>query len=356
MNICILGQYPPQIGGIATYTKQVQDYLESNGHNVYILTYSSNIPRDKNIYEVNVINIPILRGISFIFRAKKILKNIIQEHDIDIVHSNYIIPPGLVSSLVKETNVKNVTTVHGSDINILPNNKLLRPLIKYVLKNMDEIYFVSEELYQKALNLNIPNLEEKSMITPNKVNINKFKPIADDKRTLKDKYTEPIVIFIGNLVEQKGLKYLLEAKKISKTNYTLLIYGDGPKKEELKKYILENKLNNTYLMDKTNTPEKIIPESDIMILPSISEGASIVALESMSCEKPLIATDTGNISQVITNNENGIIVPTKNPEELRNAIDELVSKPELRKKIGKSARELIIKKYSKIEIPYLNEQ
>ena len=356
MNICILGQYPPQIGGIATYTKQVQDYLESKGHNVYILTYSSNIPRDKNVYEVNVINIPILRGISFIFRAKKILKNIIKEHDIDIIHSNYIIPPGLVSSLVKENNVKTVTTVHGSDINILPNNKLLRPIIKYVLKNMDEVYFVSEKLYEKALDLNVPNLEEKSVITPNKVNINKFKPIAEDERTLKDKYTEPIVIFIGNLVEQKGLKYLLEAKKISKSKFTLLIYGDGPKKEELEKYILDNKLTDTYLMGKTSTPEKIIPESDIMVLPSISEGASIVALESMSCEKALISTDTGNISQVITNNENGIIVPTKNPEELKNAIDKLVSKPELRKKIGKSARQLIIEKYSKIEIPYLNKQ
>ena len=63
-----------------------------------------------------------------------------------------------------------------------------------------------------------------------------------------------------------------------------------------------------------------------------------------------------HLGQVITNNENGIIVPTKNPEELKNAIDKLVSKPELRKKIGKSARQLIIEKYSKIEIPYLNKQ
>ena len=60
--------------------------------------------------------------------------------------------------------------------------------------------------------------------------------ISDDKKKLYTKYKKPLVMFIGNLVVQKGLKYLLKAKEISKTEYVLLIYGDGPKKEELKEY------------------------------------------------------------------------------------------------------------------------
>ena len=155
------------------------------------------------------------------------------------------------------------------------------------------------------------------------------------------------------MVEQKGLKYLLEAKKISESDYTLLIYGDGPERESLNSYVMENNLKNTYLMGKTDIPEKIIPEADIMVLPSISEGASIVALESMSCAKSLVATDTGNISSVITNNQNGIIIPPRNPELLKEALDDLVINEEKREKLGKNARELIINKYSKMKIPYL---
>ncbi|OED30881.1 glycosyltransferase family 4 protein [Methanosphaera sp. WGK6] len=353
MNICIIGQYPPQVGGIATYTKQLSDKLEEEGHNVYILTYPQNIKRKKNIFEAKTINIPIIRGISFILSSYSLLNQIIEKYDIDIVHANYIIPPGLIASLMHKKDVKIVVTTHGSDINILPSNKIIKPLIKYTLKHSDNIYFVSEKLEEKALALNIPQLKEKSKLTPNTVNIHKFKPIKENEKKLNKQYHNPLVIFIGNLVKQKGLIYLLEAKKIAKTKYDLLIYGEGPEKKLLEKYIQENKLENTYLMGKTTTPEKIIPESDVMVLPSISEGASIVALESMSCGKPLVITNSGNISSIITNNETGIIVPIKNPSKLSEEIDKLIKNKEKRENIGKNARKLIIEKYSQMKIPYL---
>ena len=351
MNICIIGQYPPQLGGVATYTKQLEDKLVEDGHEVYVLTYNQNVSSPSNVFRAPSINVPLLRGLSFIISSYFLLRKIVNEYDIDIIHANYIVPPGLVCVLNK-SNARKVITVHGSDINILPNNRILRPLIKYVLNKSDELYFVSEKLKQKAQMLCGEDINEKSEITPNTVNINKFKPL-DGKRKLLNNYSQPIVVFIGNLVEQKGLIYLLEAKKLSETQYTLLIYGDGPQKEMLTNYIKENKLNDTYLMGKTQIPEQIIPEADIMVLPSISEGASIIALESMSCAKALISTDTGNITSVITNNENGIIIPPKNPESLKNAIDDLVNDKQKREMIGRNARELIVNKYSQMNVPYL---
>ncbi len=353
MNICILGQYPPNVGGIATYTKQLKDNLEKNGHNVYVLTYKHDCPREDNVFEAKSINIPLIRGVSFIISSYFMLNKIIDEYDIDVIHSNYLIPPGFVASLIHKKDVKIITTVHGSDINILPKNKLIRPIIKYTLKHSDEVYFVSEKLKEKALALKIENLEEKSKITPNTVDTNKFKPIDETQRTLKNKYNNPIVIFIGNLVKQKGLTYLLEAKKIAKTEYTLLIYGEGPERKVLEGYITKNGLENTYLMGKTTHPEKIIPQSDVMVLPSVSEGASIVALESMSCQKALVTTDSGNIKTVIKNNENGIIVPIRDSESLSKAIDELIINKDKREEIAKNARKEIIKKYSKMQIPYI---
>lgn len=351
MNICIVGQYPPQVGGVATYAKQLEDTLVEKGHNVYILTYKQDVKTEPNVFMAKGINIPLLRGISFIVSSYFLLNRIVEEYDIDIIHANYLLPPGLVSILNKSP-AKKVITVHGSDINILPNNKIIKPILKYVLKKSDALYFVGENLKQKAIELNVTDVEKKAVITPNTVNTNKFKPLNEEKKLLTN-YSQPIIVFIGNLVEQKGLKYLLEAKKLSKTEYSLLIYGDGPEKDFIEKYIESNDLKNTYLMGKTTIPEKIIPESDIMVLPSVSEGASIVALESMSCAKPLIATDTGNISTIITNNENGVIVPPKNPQLLQEAIDKLVLNEEKREEIGKNARELIKSKYSEMKIPYL---
>ncbi|WP_323737178.1 glycosyltransferase family 4 protein [Methanosphaera sp. ISO3-F5] len=350
MNICIVGQYPPQVGGVSTYAKQLEEKLSEEGHNVYILTYKQDAQVSDNVYVAKSLNIPIIRGFSFIISSYFMLNKIVKKHDIDIIHANYILPPGLVSVLNK-SNAKKIITIHGSDINILPNNKILRPILKFILNKADALYFVSEKLEEKAINLCGENITKKSFITPNTVNTNKFKP-KHEKTSNKNNI--PTVTFIGNLVEQKGLQYLLEAKKISNTKYNLQIYGDGPQKELLQKYIETNNLKNTKLMGKTREPEKIIPKTDIMVLPSLSEGASIVALESMSCAKALIATDTGNISNIITDNVDGIIVPTKNPKALSEAIDKLVTNEQEREKIGQNARKLIVNKYSKMNIPYSN--
>ena len=127
MNICIVGQYPPQLGGVATYTKQLEEKLMEEGHDVYILTYKQSGTFPSNVYMAKSINIPLLRGLSFIISSYFILKKLIKEKDIDIVHANYIIPPGLVSVL-GNLPAKKVITVHGSDINILPNNKKTKVL------------------------------------------------------------------------------------------------------------------------------------------------------------------------------------------------------------------------------------
>lgn len=356
MNICIVGQYPPQLGGISTYTSTVKGQLERLGHNVYVLTYPSNTAREDNVFEASTVNVPVLRGLSFIISSYRLLLRIVDEYDIDLIHANYILPPALVAVLTKrKKDVRIVTSVHGSDINILANNVLLKGAIRYTLRNSDEIYFVSKELYDKALELNIDKLEEKSTITPNAVDIEKFNEAPSKNSPLKEEYEKPLVIFIGNLVKQKGLEYLLEAKLQSKTDYVLLIYGDGVERDNLKRIIEENNIKDTYLMGKTHIPEKIIPQADIMVLPSISEGASIVALEAMACKKAFISTDTGNIKEVITNNENGIIVAPRDSEALSREIDRLVIDEKLREKLADNARKTIIDKYSKINIPYLEK-
>lgn len=357
MNICILGQYPPQVGGIATYTASLREKLIEEGHNVYVLTYPQNCSREENVFEADVVNVPVFRGLSFIFSSYRKLLRIIDEYDIDVVHSNYILPPGLVSVLTKrKKDIKIIVSVHGSDINILPNNKIIKPLIKYTLEHADDVYFVSKKLEEKAIELGIKNLEKKSYITPNTVNINKFKENENDENLFAYEYHKPVVVFIGNLVKQKGLIYLLDAKRKSQSDYVLLIYGEGEEENTLKNQIEENNMKDTYLMGKTTTPEVIIPKSDIMVLPSISEGASIVALESMACAKAFISTDTGNIREVINNYENGIIVEPKNADELSQAIDKLVNDKKLREKLGENARKTIIEKYSTMNIPYANKE
>lgn len=355
MNICIVGQYPPQIGGVSTYTHNVKCELERLGHNVYVLTYPGDCKREDNVFEANTINIAGLRGLSFILSGYRKLLDIVDRYDIDVIHANFIIPPAFVAALVKrKKDVRIITHVHGSDINILAENKIMKPLIKYTLNKSDDVYFVSKELYKKALTLDVKDLNKKSTVISNTVNTEKFKE-DNTLNELREEYKKDLVIFIGNLVKQKGLTYLLEAKSKAKSDYALLIYGEGIEEENLKRQIQENDIKDVHLLGKTYHPEKIIPQADIMVLPSISEGASIIALESMSCQKAFISTDTGNIKDIITNNDNGIIVPPKDSTRLAQEIDRLISDKNLRDKLGKNARQTIIDNYSKLNIPYIKK-
>ncbi|MCD7782038.1 MAG: glycosyltransferase family 4 protein [Methanosphaera sp.] len=356
MNICIIGQYPPQVGGIATYTKQLEDNLIEAGHNVYILTYPCDEERPGKVFEARTVNVSGLRGLSFAVSGYRKIQEIIKKYDIDVIHANYVLPAGLIASLITIPGIRVVLTVHGSDINILAQNKLLKPLIKRVLSNMDDVYFVSKELQEKALALNVDGLEETCQVIPNTVNTNRFKPASSTDNDLSHEYGKPVVVFIGNLVQQKGLLDLLQAKHRSTTDYQLLIYGEGDQRNNLESYIKQVNLSDVKLMGKTTTPEEIIPRVDIMVLPSIFEGSSIVALETMACAKPLITTDVGNISSIITTGFDGIIVPPSNPRKLAEAIDDLVDDLDRCENIGRNAKILIDKKYSNMRIPYIEEE
>ena len=349
MNICILGQYPPHVGGISTYTRMLEDVLKKKGHTVYVLTYSSDeLSDDGYHFGVPFIDVSLFRGLSFSLFAIVKLVFLIKKYNIDLVHAHYIVPPGLVAVISKFfTGVKTVVTVHGSDMNILSKNKFVKPLLKFVLKHVDNVYYVSSLLKDMSEML-CDGIKDKGYVTKNVVDVNKFNGKCPSRKS-----DRVIVSFVGNLVKQKGLKYLLMAKKKALTDYDLHIYGDGVEKDYLVSFVNENNIDNVYFKGVTNVSWKVMSCSDVIVLPSVSEGSSIVALEAMSSKKPLVASCTGNIGDVITSYENGVLVPVGDVDCLRDAIDTLVDDKMLREWIGLNARRCVIENFSVLDVPYI---
>ncbi len=86
--------------------------------------------------------------------------------------------------------------------------------------------------------------------------------------------------------------------------------------------------------------------ADLVIMPSFMEAVSLSALESMGCEKCVVASDVGGLSQLFAGDQWGKLVPPGEPKLLANAVNDLLNDDELRAKLASSAREHVLKNYA----------
>ena len=355
MNVCILGHYPPHIGGVSSHTYLLSQELVKRGDNVIVLTYPHQNIHDYDEVHVETaptINIKGLRGFFFFISATLKLISITRKYDIDLVHAHYLLPPGLIAILANIfTRRKTAVTVHGSDINILASNPLLRILIIYVLKKTDYIAVVNEPLKEKIIKLD-NDLKDKLMVTPNAVDVEKYKPdnetnFIEDMNLDKDK---PLILFVGNLVPQKGLNYLLEAKKILKTNVQLVIVGDGSLMMNLKEMVVNEDIKDVIFTGARRDVDKIMPVGDVFVLPSISEGFPITLLEAFASGLPAVATNVGGIPGLVTSDV-GLLVEPGDPVALAESLDLILMDDKLKERMGNAALRKS-QEYSTLKIPY----
>ncbi|OPY20511.1 MAG: Trehalose synthase [Methanobacterium sp. PtaU1.Bin097] len=356
MNICLLGQFPPHIGGVSSHTYLLARELAERGDEVHVLTYPH--PDIKDLEGIHVetaptVNIKGLRGFLFLISATVKLISMARKYNIDLIHAHFLIPPGLIAVLVGGLTGKKVAvTVHGSDIFIQSRNPVLRPIIKYVLEKADYIAVVDEAIKEQILELGVKGADAKIKVTPNAVDLEKFKP--DIKSDLADKLglnpEKNLILFVGNLVPQKGLKYLLEAKKQMKSQAELVIVGGGPLMTELQEKVEKDGIEDVHFTGARRDIEKIMPAGDVFVLPSTSEGFPITLLEAFASGLPAVATSVGGIKELVTPDV-GFLVKPGDPAALGEVLDKIIQDYGLRHKMAENAP-VKAREYGYLEIPY----
>ena len=142
-----------------------------------------------------------------------------------------------------------------------------------------------------------------------------------------------IVVSLSTLIKIKGIDIFIDSHKYLKNkNYIIYkIYGDGPLKNKL-----ELKKNSSIkFMGFTNTPEDIIKNSDIVVIPTIiPESFSLVALEAINNGIPVVTTNIGGQSELVINNYVGLHYLARNPKSLASKIDILFENPRLYKELS----------------------
>jgi rhamnosyl/mannosyltransferase len=270
--------------------------------------------------------------------------------DVDIIHLHFPNPLAEFALLKANVDKKIIITYH-SDIT---KQKILFQAYKPFLKklfNKAEAIIATTQKYADSSPI-LPTFKNKIKIIPLGIEPEEFKYQSPTKiKKISSKYGPKIVLFVGRLVQFKGVKYLIEAlKKCPDVN--LIIIGSGEEENNLKKLKDKLHLKNVFFIEHINNKKELInyyKASNIVIFPSISRNESfgIVQLEAMICKKPVICTEINSgTTYVNIHNKTGIVIKPKDSVAIANAIQLLFKNPKLIEQYGTNAQNRVLKLFT----------
>ncbi|RAP52611.1 MAG: hypothetical protein BZ138_02935 [Methanosphaera sp. rholeuAM270] len=218
--------------------------------------------------------------------------------------------------------------------------KIVNVIIRYLSNHADAI-LVPGSLHKKYFHEKLKVPEEKIFIMPNVSNISGNADIT------KKSYDTKKILYVGRLIERKGVNYLLEAyKNLKIDDVELIIVGSGSEEEKLKQYVAENHVKNVRFTGKIDNEEleEYYNTSNLVVVPSINKGMGdpwvFVLNEAMYYYNPIIATDAvGAAPDMIKGN--GYIVKEKDSDALCEAMSSILSDDDLAKNMSLKSKEII---------------
>ena len=253
----------------------------------------------------------------------------------DVIHAHWVIPQGFIAIIVgKLLNIPVIATAHGGDAFSL-NTSLLSRLKAFTLKHC---HAWTSNTKATAETFGTANNISKPIIIPMGVDIKRFQ--SGNATKLLNQENRKIILFVGRLVEKKGVKYLLDAfSKLpleAQNTSVLWIIGDGNERTALEQQAQHLGIKNITFWGQVQN--KQLPDyyaaASIFVTPSIvdsngdTEGQGVILLEAMASNTPIIATTVGGIAEVITHGKTGLLVPPNDSSELSTSIQRMLNNKE----------------------------
>jgi len=272
----------------------------------------------------------------------------------DIIHGQWAFPGGYIAYIVSKLfGSKCVVSIHGAETPLIKKYNFIRRLVINSL-NKSSLVIVNSN-YTKNEYVKMGVREDKiNWINPTP-NFVKHISNVEELRKFRQKFTgdeNKVILFVGRLVERKGVEYLIKSLAEIKTQkFHLMIAGNGGLLDDL-----VNLTNSLNLQDKVtffDSPSheelgKLYDMSDVFVCPSIidskgeTEGLGLVIPEAMESGLPVIASSVGGIVDLIKNEENGILIDQKSSTAIAQAIDRILNNKELAQKIVNNSKQTVL--------------
>ena len=362
-RILIIHQSAELYGSDKTLLIFLQNINKNNFFTVVVLPNDGPLKAELEKIGIKVVITPVLKlyrdiftfknGIKFIkesFKSISVVNNLHKEHNFDIVYSNTLaVLLGALFSLKKQ--IKHIWHVHE----IIEHPKTIAWLFPKLLYYFSNTIICNSEATKKNIVKREKRNLNKTIVVHNGI---LFSEISNHLKKSDFGFSENdiIITLVGRISRLKGHNWLLQTfNEYFKNNNSikLLFVGSPVPNQEHYLFNIEDyiKLNNLSKLVKiipfTLDLDGIWSITDIAVMPSTEkESFGLVAAEAMMAKKPVVAANHGGLMEIVVDNETGYLIEPNSKEAFKDALQKLISNPNIRANFGENGFQRAIKKFS----------
>lgn len=355
-------EYPPQIGGIASY---VYNFIRAYSTYATCVVYA---PFTGNKDEFDKLNDwKVYRKQPFWkfmwphwLRLLFQLFVLVRTERPDVIHIHQVLPGGYVAWLLKKYfKIPYVIFLHGSDVQHI---KLQKHKIKRFIRVSTEAtrVIVNSHFLEREVKTIIPGLSTIQVIYPSPAEQFFTPALAEEVLKLKESLAltgKKVMITVARMVPGKGhvhLARLLPQLLEKIPNLVWVIVGDGNEREELVKTISQNQLQSVVRMVGAVDPlalPTLYEAADVFVLlneknDTTAEGFGTVFLEAALYGLPVVAGDVGGVQEAVDQLQTGILVDPMQEEAVVSSIAEILRNPTYAREMGQRGRDRVIREFT----------
>lgn len=342
----------PTYGGSGVVATELGLGLARKGHEIHFITYRrpvrlAHFQANVFYHEVDNEDYPLFEYPPYDTALASKIVDVVHYQNLDILHVHYAIPHAAVAYMAKKILLAEgryipvVTTLHGTDITLVGNNRAFAPVVEFSINKSDGVTAVSQSLKQDTLELF--HIERDIRVIYNFIDFERF------RKTNKEHFKkiiapdgERIIAHTSNFRKVKRVEDVIHIfhKIRQQVPSKLLMIGDGPERQHCEQLCRQLDLcDEVRFLGKQDAIEELLAICDLFVIPSESESFGLAALEAMACEVPVISSNSGGLPEVNIHGETGFLSDAGNVTEMANYAIQLLQDEEMLQRFRANALE-----------------
>ncbi len=341
----------PTVGGSGVVATELGIALADGGDEVHFVSYALPsrlaLPRPRVFFhEVVAPTYPLFVSPPYTLALATKMAEVATHSGLDLLHVHYALPHAISGILARDLlaverfPLKVVTTLHGTDITLVGQDRSYLPITRYGIEQSDGVTAVSR--YLRDVTIRELGVRRNVEVIPNFVDASLYRPdgaSAFARSLVRD--GEAVLMHVSNFRPVKRIADVLGVfdRVRRRIPARLILVGDGPERSLAERIAAQGGFEaQTTFLGNVAAIETILPIAKIFLLPSDAESFGLAALEALACGVPVIGTDAGGLPEVVQTGRNGFLFPVGEVDGMADAALALLSDPPRWKAFSEAAR------------------